>query len=84
MFAARNLIHTGATKKGLAVLRGVVDGGYHSDVTFERDPWLDPVRENARFVDIVRRAREGREASEQAYADAGGVTLLGPGLAATG
>ena len=44
------------------------------------DPWFDPVRTDARFVDALAKAEAGRRESAQAYEEAGGIFLLGPGL----
>lgn len=66
-------------EKDLAIdtFRRVIEGGFTIPQGFTRDPWLDPIRGDARFVDLMRRAEEGRRESARVFREAGGERLLG-------
>jgi TolB-like protein/predicted Ser/Thr protein kinase len=81
LFCVRNLVRVGEIDAGLAELDRIVDRGFHCDVALRIDPWLEPVRDVPRFQDALARATEGRERAAEAYEQAGGASLLGPGLA---
>jgi len=66
---------------GLEELAQVVARGFHCDTALRVDPWMDPVREDPRFRAALAQAEKGREKAREAYERAGGVSLLGPGVA---
>ncbi|MHC4223801.1 MAG: protein kinase domain-containing protein [Planctomycetota bacterium] len=82
LFCVRNLVRVGEVDAGLGELERIVERGFHCDVALRVDPWLDPVRDNRHFRDALARATEGREKARAAYEEAGGKSLLGPGLVA--
>lgn len=74
---ARNLIHVGEADPGLALLDRAVGRGFHCVAALRNDPWLEPVRGDARFRAILDAALLGHEAARAAYREAGGEALLG-------
>lgn len=55
----------------------MVDRGFYSVSVFEREPWLESVRGDARFSRVQERARRGHLAGLKAFREAGGEKLLG-------
>jgi TolB-like protein len=80
LFSVRNLVHVGEFDEALTELSSIVERGFYCEGPLRNDPWLDPVREDARFVEALANAEAGRRESETAYEEAGGIFLLGPGL----
>jgi TolB-like protein len=76
-FCLRNLVHVGEHDLGLEVLATVCSKGFCIDQAIERDPWLEPVRGDARYARALETARAGRLAAADAYRAAGGDALLG-------
>jgi tetratricopeptide (TPR) repeat protein len=64
--------------RAMETFRRAVEGGFHAYSFFIHDPWLDPLRTEPGFKEIVAMAeREYREAAE-AFVAAGGERVLGP------
>jgi len=82
LFCVRNLVRVGEVETGLDELEQIVGRGFHCDVALRTDPWLDPVRDHDRFQLALAQATEAREKAREAYEEAGGESLLGPGLVA--
>jgi len=76
-FVVRALAHVGARDESLALLERVVDGGYFCYPAFVQDPWLDAVRAEPRFRELMRRAEQKHRDAEVAFIQAGGPKLLG-------
>jgi eukaryotic-like serine/threonine-protein kinase len=68
--------------RAIEILRRSIEGGFHSYAMFMRDPWLDPLRTEPAFQELMalteRQYREGVEA----FVAAGGERILGLLLAA--
>jgi serine/threonine protein kinase/tetratricopeptide (TPR) repeat protein len=77
MFVARWLAWVGERELALETLAAVVDGGLYCATVLDHDPWLAPVRDDARFAALRDRALAGRRRAADAYLKAGGVELLG-------
>jgi hypothetical protein len=75
-FVARSLAQVGAASEALSLLARVVDGGFFCYPAFVRDPWLDSLRAESRFREILRRAEEKHREAEVAFIQAGGDKLL--------
>ncbi len=73
----RNLARVGALEEAIECLTGVVDGGFWCIEAAFADPWLDPIREDARFRTLLLRAEDGRRSALAEYRRAGGDRLLG-------
>jgi hypothetical protein len=74
---ARTYARLGATEAALAQFDRAVDMGFLNPATFARDPWLEPLRESARFTDALARARRRQDEAARKFRDAGGERLLG-------
>ena len=69
--------HVGDTTRALDTLERVVDRGWCCAANMTRDPWLDHVRDEPRFIALLRKAEERHRAAADAFRDAGGDRLLG-------
>jgi hypothetical protein len=64
--------------RAIEIFRRAVEGGFHPYSFYQRDPWLDSLRAEAAFNDIMAGvAREYRDAVD-AFLGAGGERILGP------
>ena len=61
----------------ISMLKRSVEGGFHCYPFFTRDPWLDPLRAEPEFSDILRLAQTGYRAAADAFVAAGGERILG-------
>jgi serine/threonine protein kinase len=71
------LAHFGREDRAVAMLTDVVERGYFPYDTFIRNPWLDPLRERADFLAIVRKAEHRHREGRAVFIQAGGEALLG-------
>jgi TolB-like protein len=62
----------------LQALTKAVDGGYSVVEPLLHDPWLAPLRDEPRFIEILRRAQARRDEALAVFRAEGGVALLGP------
>jgi serine/threonine protein kinase len=74
---ARTYARLGATEAALAQFDRAVDRGFLCHATFGRDPWLEPLKSSARFVDALARAQRRHGEAARKFRDAGGERLLG-------
>jgi serine/threonine protein kinase/tetratricopeptide (TPR) repeat protein len=74
---ARMLARAGWRELAIHGLEMTVDAGFFPAPTFERDPWLDDLRELPEFQQLSARARERCLAADAAFQTAGGYRLLG-------
>ncbi len=80
-YMARHLSFLGDRERALTVLEQAVEGGFYPYRFLSRDPWLDTLRGETRFVAIVRRAEARYREALHAFAQAGGDRVLGLGKA---
>jgi hypothetical protein len=74
----RTYAFIGDSEPALEVLSGVVETGFFCVPAFVKDPWLDPVRAEPRFAEIVRRAEALQREAAAVYSESHGERLLGP------
>ena len=78
-YLARLLAKTGETQRALGTLEGSVEGGYYPFRFLARDPWLDPLRGESKFAEILRRAENRYRDAVAAFVKAGGDRVLSVG-----
>ena len=64
--------------RAMEILRRSLEGGFHAHSLLVRDPWLDPVRPDPAFNDLLAFARRQVEEASAAFLAAGGERILGP------
>jgi eukaryotic-like serine/threonine-protein kinase len=62
----------------LSMFKRAVEGGFHVHAFFARDPWLDSLRGNAGFSELLRFAEKQYHLASEAFVAAGGERILGP------
>lgn len=75
-YLARSLAY-GQHPRAIEMLRRSVEGGFHSYSLFMRDPWLDPLRTETAFKEVVALAQREYMEGVNAYIAAGGERILG-------
>jgi serine/threonine protein kinase/tetratricopeptide (TPR) repeat protein len=76
-YAARGYARLNEPEKAIAAFTRVVELGFFCYPTFARDPWLDPLRSDRRFVEALRAAESRHRAAARAFDEHGGPRLLG-------
>jgi len=76
-YAARFVARLGDRERAIPLLRQTLDDGFCGYTFMMHDPWLDPVRGDPQFQDLLRRELEVRRQAQMAYLEAGGDRLLG-------
>ena len=71
------LARLGSEELALRSLRAAVDGGFHVPHTLMTDPWAAPLRNHARFGEIVRLAQQRCNEALAVFRAEGGEQLLG-------
>jgi serine/threonine protein kinase/tetratricopeptide (TPR) repeat protein len=64
--------------QALESFKRAVEAGFHSYYFFIRDPWLDPLRTDESFTEIVKYAETRYRDAAEAFVSAGGERILGP------
>ena len=77
MFSGVMLSHLGSPERSLRMLRAAVDGGFYVPSALLRDPWLDPIRQDPRFAEIVAIAQARCREALAVFRAEGGERLLG-------
>jgi non-specific serine/threonine protein kinase len=78
-YVARQLAYLGDRETALPLLRRAVENGFFCASTLGRDPWLDGLRADIRFSNLVRDADMKSRAARTAFLDANGDRVLGWG-----
>jgi TolB-like protein len=76
-YLARHLAHLDQHDAALALLERIIGGGFFCLPALERDPWLDPLRQNPAFLTLLRRAEGLHRAAAEAFAGLHGPQVLG-------
>lgn len=71
------LSRAGSHDTALRLLTAAQDGGFTAPDTLVKDPWLDPIRHDPRFTEIVQRAQTRRREAFAVFRAEGGERLLG-------
>ncbi len=75
-YVARTYAALGERELAIQDLREAVEGGFLCHDTFARDPWLEALRDDARFTRLTTSARERSTRAAAAFAEAGGHRIL--------
>jgi hypothetical protein len=73
----RMLARAGWREQALEALQITIDAGFFAASAFERDHWLEPIRDTEEYRRLLAKARERSLASDAAFQAAGGYRLLG-------
>ena len=68
--------YAGDSERALDTLQRAVNGGWVCFAALAREPWLDPLRRNPRFTDILRTAEARHREAAAAFLRAGGDRVL--------
>jgi len=74
---ARHLTRLNESERALDLLFRAVNRGYCCHYALLHDSWLDSLRSNSRFLDLVNRAEAMRLEARAVFLDNGGDRLLG-------
>jgi TolB-like protein/tetratricopeptide (TPR) repeat protein len=76
-YLARQLAYLSEVGRATHLLKRTVDGGYFCYPQMASDPWLDPIRGDTEFKQILHRAEELNQEAIEVFRAAGGSRLLG-------
>jgi serine/threonine protein kinase/tetratricopeptide (TPR) repeat protein len=63
--------------RAIEMLRRAIEGGFHSYSCFTRDPWLDSLRGEPAFAEVIALAQKEYREGLKAFIEAGGERILG-------
>jgi len=78
-YMARALAHVGAHEEAVGRVVSAVDGGFFCYPFFVSDAWMDPLRGDARFVDVLKRAEAQWHDAQRAFEEHPGSRVLAVG-----
>lgn len=76
-YVGRGLAHLGSTSEALALLSKSIENGFFCLAAYARDPWLDPLRGDSRFLALQRRAEARHRQALISFLNAEGDRILG-------
>lgn len=76
-YLSRHLAYLNAIGPALELFERVVKGGYFCFPAMEKDPWLDSLRREPVFVDLLNQAETGHREAAVAFKQFGGEKVLG-------
>jgi len=76
-YLARSLA-AGRHPRAIEMLRRAIEGGFHSYGLFTRDPWLDSLRGERAFKEVMALAHNEYREGVDGFVAAGGERILGP------
>jgi eukaryotic-like serine/threonine-protein kinase len=79
-YGARSIARIGEHDLAIEQLDKAERGGFFCYPFFVRDPWLDPLRNNPRFIEILRRAESRMHDAQRAFEAHPGSRVLGVGV----
>jgi len=75
-YLGRALVRLDTPDRGLDFLTRAEQNGFFCFPAFERDPWLDPLRCDPRFIEILRRAELRTRDAARAFEDHAGSRVI--------
>jgi len=75
-FTARVLARLGEPEASLDLLDRIIEKGFYCSAILMRDPWMDAIRGQSRFADVVRRADARTREAEAEFRRLNGERLL--------
>jgi len=75
--AVRSYARLGETEKSIESFARAIERGFFCYPAFARESWLDPLRGNSRFVELLRQAQARHRAAARLFEEQGGPRLLG-------
>jgi TolB-like protein/predicted Ser/Thr protein kinase len=78
-YMARALAHVGADEDAIGRIAMAVDRGFFCYPYFVRDAWIDSLRGDARFVEVLRRAETKWREAQRAFEEHPGSRVLAVG-----
>jgi len=78
-YMARALAHVGADDDAIGRIASAVDGGFFCYPFFVSDAWIDSLRGDARFVEVLRRAEAKWREAQRAFEEHPGSRVLAVG-----
>jgi len=78
-YMGRALAHVGATEEAIGRIAAAVDGGFFCYPFFVSDAWVDSLRGDARFVEVLRRAETRWREAQRAFEEHPGARVLAVG-----
>ena len=76
-YLARQLAYLSEVSRATRLLKRTVDGGYFCYPQMASDPWLDPIRGDTEFKQILHRAEALHQEAIEVFRAEGGPRLLG-------
>jgi serine/threonine protein kinase len=64
-------------REGIVLLGRGVDAGYSAADALANHPWIEPIRSEPGFADVLQRAQRAQQEAAKAFREAGGPHLLG-------
>jgi hypothetical protein len=76
-YLTRHLAHLNEVAPALSLFERSIAGGYFCFPAMASDPWLDPIREEPLFKELLHRAETQHQEAVAAFAEVRGKSALG-------